>query len=63
MQQAAVHPKALVQSFLKVCRQLKKGMRDANRSKDPVHFVVLESLRQTEGDIFLICDRKQLSVS
>ena len=37
-------------------------MRDANHPKDPVHVVISESLRQTEDEISLACDRKQLSV-
>ena len=60
--QASKYPVPLVQGILNVCRKLKIRMIDANHSKDPVHFMIPESLRQTEDEISLVCNRKQMSI-
>ena len=60
--QAARYPTPLVQGILNACRKIKGRMTDANHSKHPVHYMIPESLRQTEDEISLVCTRKQMSV-
>ena len=43
-------------------RKLKSRLVDADHSRDPVHFTIPESLRQTEDEISLVCNRKQMSI-
>ena len=60
--QASKYPTPLVQGILNVIRKLKTRLIDANHSRDPVHFMIPESLRQTEDEISLVCNRKQMSI-
>ena len=60
--QASNYPTSLVQGILNVVRKLKTRLVDANHSRDPVHFMIPESLRQTEDEISLVCNRKQMSI-
>ena len=60
--QASKYPTSLVQGILNVVRKLKTCLVDANHSKDLVHFMIPESLRQTEDEISLVCNRKQMSI-
>ena len=60
--QAARYPTPLVQGILNACRKMKGRMTGANHSKDPVHFTIPESLRQTENAISSFCTRKQMSI-
>ena len=59
--QASKSPTSLVQGILNLVRKLKTRLVDANHSRDPVHFMIPESLRQTEDEIALVCNRKQMS--
>ena len=59
--QASKYPTSLVQGILNVVRKLKIRLVDANHSRDPVHFMIPEGLRQTEDEISLVCNRKQMS--
>ena len=38
-------------------------MRDADHAKDPTQFVIPESLRQTEDEIFLGCVCQKITVN
>ena len=60
--QASKYPTLLVQGILNVVRKLKTRLVDANHSRDPVHFMIPESLRQTEDEISLVCNRTQMSI-
>ena len=60
--QASKYPTPLVQGILNVIRKWKTRLVDANHSRDPVHFMIPESLRQTEDEISLVCNRKQMSI-
>ena len=57
--QASKYPVSLVQGVLNACRKLKNRMVDANHAKDPIHFRIPESLRQTEDEISLVCNRNR----
>ena len=59
---ASKYPIPLVQGILNALRKLKTRLIDANHSRDPVHFMIPESLRQTEDEISLVCNRKQMSI-
>ena len=60
--QASKYPTSLVQGMLNVVRKLKTRLVDANHSRDPVHFMIPEGLRQTEDEISLVCSQKQMSI-
>ena len=60
--QASRYPTTLVQGILNVVRKLKTRLVDANHARDPVHLMIPESLRQTEDEISLVCNRKQMSI-
>ena len=59
---ASQYPISLVQGILNVIRKLKIRLLDANPSRDPAHFMIPEGLRQTEDEISLVCNRKQMSI-
>ena len=60
--QASSYPTALVQGILNTLQRVKVRLADANHARDPNHFSIPESLRQTEDEISLVCNRKQMSI-
>ena len=60
--QASKYPTALVHGILNTVKKVKSRLTDANHARDPVHFMILEMLRQTEDEISLVCNRKQMSI-
>ena len=60
--QASSYPTALVQGILNTLKRVKARLADANHARDPTHFMIPESLRQTEDEISLVCNRKQMSI-
>ena len=43
-------------------KRVKIRLADANHARDPTHFITPESLRQTEDEISLVSNRKQMSI-
>ena len=60
--QASKYPTALVNGILNTIKKVKSRLTDANHARDPVHFMIPESLSQTEDEISLVCNRKQMSI-
>ena len=60
--QASSYPTALVQGILNTLKRVKVRLADANHARDPTHFMIPELLRQTEDEISLVCNRKQMSI-
>ena len=60
--QASRYPTTLVQGILNALKRVKIRLADANHARDPTHFTIPESLRQTEDEISLVCNRKQMSI-
>ena len=60
--QASSYPTALVQGILNTLKRVKVRLADANHARDPTHFTIPEMLRQTEDEISLVCNRKQMSI-
>ena len=60
--QASSYPTSLVQGILNTLKRVKNRLVDANHARDPTHFTIPESLRQTEDEISLVCNRKQMSI-
>ena len=52
----------LVQGILNTLKRVKVRLADANHARDPTHFTIPEILRQTEDEISLVCNRKQMSI-
>ena len=59
---ASKYPTALVNGILNTIKKVKSRLIDANHARDPVHFMIPEILRQTEDEISLVCNRKQMSI-
>ena len=53
---------APVQGILNTFKRVKVRLADANHARDPTHFMIPESLRQSEDEISLVCNRKQMSI-
>ena len=60
--QASRYPTALVQGIVNTIKRVKGRLADANHARDPAHFMIPETLRQTEDEISLVCNRKQMSI-
>ena len=60
--QASSYPTILAQGILNTLKRVKVRLADANHARDPAHFTIPESLRQTEDEISLVCNRKQMSI-
>ena len=60
--QASRYPTALVQGIVNTIKRVKSRLADANHARDPAHFLIPETLRQTEDEISLVCNRKQMSI-
>ena len=60
--QASSYPTILVQGILNTLKRVKIRLADANHARDPTHFTIPESLRQTEDELSLVCNRKQMSI-
>ena len=60
--QASRYPTSLVTAILNTVKKVKGRLVDANHARDPVHFMIPETLRQTEDEISLVCNRKQMSI-
>ena len=60
--QASSYPTTLVQGILNTLKRVKVRLADANHARDPTHFMIPELLRQTEDEISLVCNRKQMSI-
>ena len=60
--QASSYPTTLVQGILNTLKRVKVRLADANHARDPTHFMIPEILRQTEDEISLVCNRKQMSI-
>ena len=60
--QASSYPTTLVQGILNTLKRVKVRLADANHARDPTHFLIPELLRQTEDEISLVCNRKQMSI-
>ena len=60
--QASKYPTSLGNAILNTIKKVKGSLTDANHARDPVHFMIPEILRQTEDEISLVCNRKQMSI-
>ena len=60
--QASRYPIALIQGILNTLKRIKVRLTDANHARDATHFTIPEGLRQTEDEISLVCNRKQMSI-
>ena len=60
--QASKYPTSLVNAILNTVKKVKSRLTDTNHARDPDHFMIPEILRQTEDEISLVCNRKQMSI-
>ena len=60
--QASRYPATLVQGIVNTIKRVKSRLTDANHARDPAHVMIPETLRQTEDEISLVCNRKQMSI-
>ena len=51
-----------MQGIINTVKRVKSRLSDANYARDPAHFMIPETLRQTEDEIPLVCSRKQMSI-